>query len=402
MTEILTFVEPKEPNERDWHQLEESVDENADTVRTLSYNILCDRYATASHYGYVPDRVLSWAFRKGLILNEVREQNADIVCFQELDRSSYDEFFRGKLAESGYKGYYAQKSRAETLGDMAKFVDGCGTFWKDKKYILLATEHLVLGRKAVERPGAKASADMLNRVWQRDDIATVVFLENRITGSRIIVANTHLYWDPVYKDVKLIQAAVMLEELSKLAEKYRKHPAVTNKQVFRFADADGDGEAPLTEPGPSLEYTNPNQIPMVICGDFNAAAGTAVYDLITKKGMNAEHADFAGRDYGSFSRTGMAHDFTMKSAYGPIEDDMPFTNYTPDFVDVLDYIWYSANSLRVTGLLGKVDPDYLKKVPGFPNFHFPADHLALVAEFKVEKRRNTQKVEADFGPSSRR
>lgn len=378
------------------------MDESADTVRALSYNILCERYATPQQYGYVPDRVLSWAFRKVQVLNEVKEQNADIICFQELDKANYDDFFRGKLAELGFKGYYAQKSRAETLGDNARFVDGCGTFWIDKKYILLATEHLVLGRKAVERPGAKASADMLNRVWQRDDIATVVFLENRLTGSRIIVVNTHLYWDPLYKDVKLIQAAVMLEELSRLAEKWMKHPAVTNKQPFRFADADGDTSSPQPDPSPSIEYTNPNQIPMIICGDFNAASGTAVYDLITKKGMNAEHADFAGRDYGSFSRTGMSHDFTLKSAYGSIEEDMPFTNYTPDFVDVLDYIWFSANSLRVTGLLGKVDPDYLKKVPGFPNFHFPSDHLALVAEFKVEKRRNTQRVEADFGPSSRR
>lgn len=355
-------------------------------------------------YGYVPDRVLSWAYRKTLILEEILEQKADIVCLQELDRNSYDEWFRGKLAEHGYKGYFAQKSRAETLGEQAKFVDGCGTFWKDKKYIMLHSDHIVLGRKAVDRPGAKASADMLNRVWQRDDIATVVFLENRVTGSRLIVVNSHIFWDPNYKDVKLIQAAVMMEEVSKLADRYAKWPAVSaaNKQTFRFADADADFVEPAPEMGDSLEYSYPAQIPMILCGDWNSGSDSAVYDLFTKKGLTPQHDDLAGRDYGSFSKTGMTHEFSLKSAYTAIEDEMPFTNYVPSFVGVLDHIWFSTNSLRVTGLLGEVDPEYLKRVPGFPNFHFPSDHLALVAGFKVEKRRKIEKVEADFGPSSSR
>ncbi|OAP63293.1 hypothetical protein AYL99_02520 [Fonsecaea erecta] len=397
-----SMPEPPPPREREWHQIEE-IDENdptQDTIKVLNYNILCDRYATQQQYGYVPERVLTWGFRKTLILEEIREMNADIVCLQELDRCSYDDYFRGELSISGYKGYYAQKSRAETLGDAARFVDGCGTFWKDKKYMVLDTQHLVLGRKAVERPGAKASADMLNRVWQRDDIATVVFLENRVTGSRVVVVNAHIYWDPAFKDVKLIQAAVLMEELSKLTDKYAKFPPATNKQAFRFSDAEDD---PLPDPGPSLSYTSGPQIPMIICGDFNSGAGSAVYDLFTKKGLNAEHADLDGRDYGAFSRAGMSHNFTLKSSYAAIDGEMPFTNYTPNFVDVLDYIWYSSNSLRVVGLLGAIDPEYLKRVPGFPNFHFPSDHIAIVAQFKVEKQRNAQKaVEADFGPSSKK
>jgi CCR4-NOT transcription complex subunit 6 len=197
--------------------------------------------------------VLNWDFRKGLILDEIRERDADIVCLQELDKYSYDEFFRTKLSYNGYKGFYAQKSRAETLGDNAKYVDGCGIFWKEKKYVFLDSQHMVFGRKAVERPGAKASADMLNRVWQRDDIAVVTFLENRITGSRLIVVNAHIFWNPAFKDVQLIQVAVLMEQLAKLAEKYSKWPACTNKNLFRFSDAE-EGDESVPEPGPSLEY----------------------------------------------------------------------------------------------------------------------------------------------------
>jgi CCR4-NOT transcription complex subunit 6 len=399
-------IEPPPPREREWHQLEDidETDPSVDTIKALNYNILCERYATPQQYGYVPERVLTWGFRRTLILEEIREIDADIVCLQELDKQSYDDFFRGELSISGYKGYYAQKSRAETLGEKAREVDGCGTFWKDKKYVVLDTQHLVLGRKAVEKPGAKASADMLNRVWQRDHIATVVFLENRVTGSRVVVVNAHIYWDPAYKDVKLIQAAVLMDELTKLTDKYANHPPCTNKQAFRFSDA--EDAAPLPEPGPSLSYSSGLQIPMIICGDFNSGSESAVYEMFTNKGLAAEHADLDGRDYGAFSRTGMSHQFALKSSYKAIADEMPFTNYTPNFVDVLDYIWYSNNSLRVVGLLGAIDAEYLKRVPGFPNFHFPSDHIAMVSQFKVEKQRTagpSRIMEApDFGPGSKK
>jgi CCR4-NOT transcription complex subunit 6 len=92
----------------------------------------------------------------------------------------------------------------------------------------------------------------------------------------------------------------------------------------------------------------------------------------------------------------MTHPFKLKSAYGAI-GELPFTNYTPDFKDILDYIWYSSNSLHVSALLGEVDKDYLQRVPGFPNYHFPSDHIALLAEFTVKGKKG-KVVEADFGP----
>ena len=332
--------------------------------------------------------------RRELILKELTELNAEVVCLQELDRASYDEFFRKELSNIGYKGYYAQKSRAETIGEHAKFVDGCGTFWKDKNYVLLDTQQFVLGRKAVERPGGKASADMLNRVWQRDDIATVVFLENRYTGSRLIVANSHVFWDPAFKDVKLIQVAVLLEEMNKLAARWARHPPATNKKPS-WQDDDEEKR----EPAPSMEYADGSQIPTIVCGDYNSGPQSPVYDLFTRRSLEANHPDFKGKEYGSLSKDGMSHIFSLKSTNALIAPRF-ITNYTPEFEDELDHIFYSTNSLRPIGALGEIDQQYLKRVPGFPNMHFPSDHLALMAQFKVEKQRNTQKVEADFGNSS--
>ena len=212
---------PDPPLDREWIVLDEttSAGQTPEKFSAFSFNALCPTYATKTLYAYVPDRILDWDNRKMAILREIKQRDADIVCLQEVDRYNYDEFWRGKLSMEGYKSYYAQKSRADTMGEAAKYVDGCGTFWKEKKYIMLDQQFFIFGRKAVEREGKK-SADMLNRVWARDDIATVVLLENRSTGSRLIVVNAHIYWNPAFRDVQLIQVAVLLEELQKLATKW--------------------------------------------------------------------------------------------------------------------------------------------------------------------------------------
>jgi CCR4-NOT transcription complex subunit 6 len=109
--------------------------------------------------------------------------------------------------------------------------------------------------------------------------------------------------------------------------------------------------------------------------------------------------------YGNFTRDGIEHPFSLRSAYSHLNglpDDVPWTNYTPGFVGVIDHIWYSTNTLEVTSLLGPVDQEYMKRVPGFPNYHFPSDHLALLAEFLVKGRKEKKNhPEPDFGPSSR-
>ncbi|EPS33657.1 hypothetical protein PDE_08619 [Penicillium oxalicum 114-2] len=389
------------PPDRDWIILDEtasSANSPTEKITVLSYNTLCDSSATQSHYGYAPSRVLSWEFRRELILNELRSHNSDIVCLQEVDQGSYNHFYREQLAYSGYKGVYWPRGRAMGMQEEdAKSVDGCAIFYKGTKYILLDKQLINFGQTAVRRPDAKGQDDIYNRLWQKDHIAVVVFLENRLTGARFMVVNAHLYWDPAFKDVKLIQTAILMEEITKLSDGYAKWPACTDKTAFRFSEAESGSEnTPVAEPAPSMEYASGDQIPLLMCGDFNSNPGSAAYNLIANGHLPEEHPDLEKRLYGNLSRVGMTHPFKLKSAYGSI-GELSFTNYTPDFIDILDYVWYSSNTLHVSALLGEVDKEYLRRVPGFPNFHFPSDHIALFAEFTVKGKKG-KVVEADFGP----
>lgn len=395
---------PPPPIEREWINLTNANDTEPDKFTVFNWNTLCDRAATQTAYGYAPSEALNWKRRKSIILEDIRARNADIVTLQEIDIENYNEYFRPNLATEDYKGVFWPKSRAQTMGEKeAKVVDGCAIFFKNNKFILLDKQVIVFSREAINRPDMKGEHDVYNRVMPRDHIAAVVFLENRQTGSRLIVANTHLAWEGWFADVKVVQVAIMMEYLGKLAEKYAKWPPCTDKEAFKYAQVDSeDGVEPVrVEPGPSLKYDEATQIPLLVCGDFNSTRESGVYELITQGHLSGSHPDLGPQKYGDLTRNGMTHPFSMKSSYGSI-DEMPFTNYTPDFKEVIDYIWYSTNALQVTGVLGEVDPEYLQRVPGFPNYHFPSDHLALCAEFAVKQRKERKQVEADFGPSSRR
>ncbi|MCJ1477503.1 Glucose-repressible alcohol dehydrogenase transcriptional effector [Lambiella insularis] len=379
----------------------------------LDYNILCDKAATRSYYGYTPSKALSWEYRRDLILSEIKARDADIVCLQEVDMENYNEFFRRELAVQHYKGVYSPRSRARTMADKeARSVDGCATFYNGQKFIMLDKQVIEFSNAAINRPDMKGEHDIFNRVMPRDHIAVVTFLENRTTGSRVIVVNTHIFWDNAFKDVKLVQVAILMEQLTKLADRWATFPPCLDKVAFRYTEQDSETdpdipEVPPPEPGPSLHYAEGSSIPLIICGDFNCAKESGIYELLDRGAVPYDHEDFEGRSYGSFTRDGISHPFNIKSSYDGDSLDgeklLEFTNYTADFSGCLDYIWHSANTLRVKQLLGNVDTEYLLKVPGFPHFHFPSDHLPLFAEFSIEAKKERPKaVEADFGPQRER
>jgi CCR4-NOT transcription complex subunit 6 len=384
---------------------------NQDRFKVFSWNTLCDKYATSQQYGYTPTSALAWEYRKEQILQEIQSSEADLICLQEVGMDSFKEFFSVKLAYNDYKGVFWPKTRARTMFEKdAKVVDGCATFYKGSKYILLDKQLIDFANIAINRPDMKNQHDIFNRVMPRDDIAVVTFFEERLTGARIIVVNAHIFWNPVYADVKVIQTAILMENLTKLAEKYARWPPCKDKKTYTLSEEnDGESEAPeepLPEPAPSIEYTSSTQLPLVICGDFNSMLGSGVYDLLAHGSVRPDHTDLSSFQYGNFTRDGIQHPFSLRSSYASLNgtpEALPFTNYTPGFTGVIDYIWYSTNALEVTALLGPVDAEYMKRVPGFPNYHFPSDHLSLLAEFSV-KGRKEKKVhpEPDFGPQRER
>ena len=304
------------------------------------------------------------------------------------------------MAEHEYEGVFYPKSRARTMSsDERRHVDGCATFYKRTVFGMVESELIEFNQVAMRRADFRKTQDMFNRVMTKDQISVVTLFEHRQSGMRLIVANAHVYWDPEFKDVKLVQVAMLMDELERVAVRFRKLPPKRDL-------GPGYDKAPV--------YVDSSKIPTIVCGDFNSEPGSGVYDFLTSGSIGRDHDEcvraiitrltarsFMSHVYGNYTTEGLTHRLKLRSAYSAI-GELPFTNYTPGFKGVIDYIWYSANALNVTNLLGPVDEDYInKQVVGFPNAHFPSDHLrasacsrgavlslfaAILAAFRVAKK----------------
>ncbi|PTD12114.1 Glucose-repressible alcohol dehydrogenase transcriptional effector [Fusarium culmorum] len=410
---LITFLKenapcPPPPSPRKLVCIQEDVSPSLERIKVFSWNILCDKYATPQTYGYTPTNALNWDYRRSCILEELEIRDADFLALQEVSTDAFKEDLSPDLAQLDYKGVHWPKSRAKTMSEKdAQSVDGCAVFYKQSKFILLDKQLIEFATIAINRPDMKNQHDVFNRVMPKDNIAVICFFESRLTGARIILVNAHLTWDSALADVKVIQTGILMEHVTKLAEKYARWPAVKDKKMIVLPVGEDEVPVPQAEPGPSQEYRTNTEIPLLVCGDFNSTEDSSVYELMSMGRVPPDHLDLSSFQYGSFTRDGIEHPFSLRDAYAHIKhtaDDMPFTNYTPGFADVIDYIWYSTNTLEVVDLLGPPDPEYLKRVPAFPNWHFPADHIQIMSEFVIKGRKEKKHLperEPDFGPGSR-
>ncbi|KAL2890592.1 Glucose-repressible alcohol dehydrogenase transcriptional effector [Ceratocystis lukuohia] len=405
---------PMPPPPRAMITIQEDVSTSLERIKVFTWNVLCDKYATPQTYGYTPSNALSWDYRKQVIFEEIQEQNADFLCLQEISTEAFKEDFSPQLAQYDYKGVQWPKSRAKTMPEKdALGVDGCAVFWKNSKFILLDKQLIEFASIAINRPDMKNQHDVFNRVMPRDNIAVICFLESRVTGARLILVNVHLTWDSALADVKTIQTGIMMEHVTKLAEKYARWPALKDKKQIVIPKSDDPSDPPPqppVEPAPSQDYRNNTDIPLIVCGDFNSLADSSVYELMSMGRVDPDHEEIRKYQYGSFTRVGIEHPFSLRDAYTHLKgtpDEMAFTNYTPGFADVIDYLWYSTNTLEVVELLGPPDRQALQRIPAFPTYHFPADHIQIMAEFVIKARKDKKQLHAESeygsggGPSSR-
>ncbi|XP_041028016.1 carbon catabolite repressor protein 4 homolog 1-like [Juglans microcarpa x Juglans regia] len=349
------------------------------TFTVLSYNILSDAYATNDIYSYCPSWALSWPYRRQNLLREIVGYRADIVCLQEVQSDHYEEFFAPELDKHGYLGLYKRKTNEVYIGN-TNTIDGCATFFRRDRFSHVKKYEVEFNKAAQswtdsQLPSAQKKT-ALNRLF-KDNVALIMVLEAKFSnqgvdnpGKRqlLCVANTHVNVHQDLKDVKLWQVHTLLKGLEKIA-----------------ASAD---------------------IPMLVCGDFNSAPGSAPHSLLAMGKVDPLHPDLAADPlgilrpnsklvhqlplvsaYSSFARMGVGLSLgQQKRRLDPTTNEPLFTNCTRDFIGTLDYIFYTADSLTVESLLELLDEESLRKDTALPSPEWSSDHIALLAEFRCMHR----------------
>ncbi|KAJ2682469.1 Glucose-repressible alcohol dehydrogenase transcriptional effector [Coemansia spiralis] len=373
------------PPDRQWVPLDKDVKtDSPDVITVLSYNVLCPKYATPQMYNYCPSWALAWEYRRDTIMSELNAFQPDIICLQEVEANQFDEFFKEKLSEMGYEGVFWTKSRARTMSEgERKLVDGCATFYKSSMFKCVASHLLEFQQSALSRKDFRKCDDFFNRFMTKDNIVGFAVLKHhKLPGEpTVFVANAHVHWDPEFTDVKMVQTAMLTEELAMLVKKYG---GLAPAPPVHHGGASGDGgsEAHRVQMQLQQQQKQFQKVAAIICGDFNSTPDSGLYEFLSRGRLDKDHDDLARLEpYADYKRHGLRHPFGLKSAYASV-GELPMTNFTPTFSGTIDYIWYTTGMLATTGLLGEVDQEWSRQTVGYPNAHIPSDHIPIMAEFK--------------------
>jgi len=322
--------------------IDRSTPASSPPITVMSWNILAEMYASAQWHPQCPLDALHWPYRKRVIVDEIARHRPDFVCLQELDH--FDEI-QNSTVTLGYTGL--NRPRIRTPFNTS---DGCAIFYQSNKYRLVEQKDVLLD--------VAATTDLVTKNFTapndfiKNNVAIFAVFERvqpnknpvspPVAAKRFVVATTHLFWNPVQTQVKIVQAHFLLEELSKFLQE---------RQIDAF----------------------------VLTGDFNSLPGSGVYDYITKGRISNTHTDLT-RFFPSFDRS---HQLRLSSAYS--SQGEPLTNFTLKFNGCLDYIFYCPSSLQLTGVLEKQaeDDPALLAYRAAPNPLMPSDHTLILAEFTL-------------------
>jgi len=337
--------------------------------RIVTYNVLAEIYATQQQYPYCDIWALSWEYRFHNIMREIVDAAPDVVCLQEVQADHYENHIYAAMSEQGFEGVYKQKTR-QSMG-LAGKVDGCALFWRRTKFHLVESYSIEFNELAQRQatqvlglnPRSEEGMNFLNRL-SKDNVAQLVVLElaspqlatrtNRDPINQVCIANTHLYSNKEFPDVKLWQAWQLLQELE------------------------------------NFSMSRGTSLPLMICGDFNSSPDSAVYDLLTRQNVHPGHPDVnvvSGDDCPNVlpDAINITHSFQLGSTYQSVLGEEPQqTNYTMNFKGVLDYICYSVQTLRPLSASPVPDESILTKHgDALPSTEFSSDHIMLISDMQI-------------------
>jgi CCR4-NOT transcription complex subunit 6 len=302
------------------------------------------KHAESDKHAYAPSHITEWYSRKQRLVEKLARLDADILCLQEVTELGLQKTFVPELAKLGYKcagfslGKDPRKKPPASVTAPVKYDHwsiGCATFCKSNVTEVIASKRVYLKDFM---PAFLPQAQLLQLDIRSKD-STMVMMLAKINGHSkpVLVANTHLFWDPRRADIKAMQAYAAMNAIQKLLATY--------------------------------SYGEHNPVPVVLCGDFNSmpvrddvVTGTeraddcdeghlrsGVHELLTTGRLSELHPEHPDTWY---SRV-----LTMQQSpqLGPLQTHAPLTNtfcvdefapYAPafstktnEFQGWLDHIW---------------------------------------------------------------
>jgi len=376
-------------------------------LRVLCYNLLADCYtgtafARTTLFAHCPPAYLDGAYRRHLAIREVARYNADVLCFQEMGRTVFEQHYSPLLEGQGFAGVLDEKSGTPKG---AAQLEGSATFWRTDRLTLQSHHRLLLQELVRASPDLRDLETRCPAAWEVltkvSTVAQVTILRDAaITDGRLLaVVNTHLFFHPSAPHIRALQAAVILHE------------------VYRLLGGGGGSGGGV------------DQAAVVFCGDFNAMPRDGAVEFVRTGRLSADSEAWRlgralrwgkGEDFFDFLkgtpaeaaepdaeaaspkaespaeaeggvRAGEPY-FTMdlqhplpglQSAYAAVEGREPdYTNLVPSFQGTLDYVFFHPQHLEAVAVVPVLPEAVIRAAAGLPCRTFPSDHVPLIADLR--------------------
>jgi len=323
------------------------------SFRIVSWNTLADQYCHYQMRERPNDQKVFDKHRRHRLLGKVFRHfvkiNADFICLQEVDfkiarQTLVDaKSYTRLLTPTGY-------GRGDTR------VDACCIFYKSADWDIVGKKKIV---NLDDLADADYSSQKLQKSFRRGNFGIIAcFVHRLIPNKRIVICNTHLYWNPEYEYVKLRQA----------------HYLCVKAKEFLHELKDSGVETHL-----------------IFCGDLNSQPGSLVHEYLSMGEVPTQNCpSFLEKTLECPLRHLLFESIHSKhDKGGPVyqKEDIEYTNSTVDFHGVIDYIFHPY-SLFLTKILSTPTfngPKDGRKYPVLPTKEWPSDHMAIGAEFSFEE-----------------
>ena len=372
-------------------------------LRIVSWNVLGDSLLRANPYLYTACRAdaLQWRQRQPGIINIIQRLNADVVALQEVENFQRD--FQDPLHRAcALDGVYKQRTGGQE--------DGVALMWRSSRLSLLHVEAVEYAN-ALTRGVTNPAEDERMR---KHNVGLIGVFLDRLAMREIVVATTHILFNPKRGIVKLRQLQHLLTRVDALRWPAPAQPAALHSPMTAALDQ------LIHDPAPSATAASAATASagraLVVLGDLNMTPSSLLHGFVRGERLRAaswsehewdgheaenrrgqghrqpEHAPYAGAHLHAPGQppelpgkplVDATHPLAgeLHSAYGTSRGEPECTTLHRRFCGTVDYIWFSVKQLAVRTVLPTPSRRELLARRSLPDLATPSDHIPIACDF---------------------
>eukprot|EP01119_Soliformovum_irregulare_P024213 TRINITY_DN8627_c0_g1_i1.p1 TRINITY_DN8627_c0_g1~~TRINITY_DN8627_c0_g1_i1.p1 ORF type:complete len:387 (+),score=90.20 TRINITY_DN8627_c0_g1_i1:63-1223(+) len=358
--------------------------------RLMTYNVLAQTGLRRELFAYASQQCLKGPYRKQIILRELAESNADVICLQEIDTIFYRKFYGKELGKMGYDSHFKLKTSDGAAKDENNSY-GIAIFWKKAVFEQVSYDELEFDDLAEGLDGIEREELLRSNVGQ---ILALRSLQRPSLG--IIVSNYHLFWNPRYQWVRIRQMLMVIQRMQTINSSLNFHAfllgdlnAGPTSGVYKLMT--GRSILPDEYPQYLMPTERTKNIMSIIDHAHQGTLWENTQDISSPSSIQRiselEHAMSIFKQipsmrsaYENFTK------ITKCKKHDEYPDDIwepPYTNYTT-WKGTLDYIFHfpirDGGCVMIRSILDIPGPDVCGAQGGLPSDIFGSDHLSLMAD----------------------